>query len=97
MPAEIRRRRPDEQRAEFVDLSRRGRHQENGRRGGTENVPYIVGLGRACELAAVGIGVAIRALGFARHEYRRPACGQVALRAVERRVFLSGNRAIVFD
>jgi cysteine desulfurase len=29
-----------------------GGHQENGRRGGTENVPYIVGLGRACELAA---------------------------------------------
>jgi cysteine desulfurase len=29
-----------------------GGHQENGRRGGTENVPYIVGLGRACRLAA---------------------------------------------
>ncbi len=30
----------------------RGGHQEKGRRAGTENAPYIIGLGRACELAA---------------------------------------------
>jgi cysteine desulfurase len=29
-----------------------GGHQEKGRRGGTENVPFIIGLGKACELAA---------------------------------------------
>ena len=32
-----------------------GGHQESGRRAGTENVPAIVGLGRACELAAKNI------------------------------------------
>lgn len=30
-----------------------GGHQENGRRGGTENTPSIIGLGKACELAAL--------------------------------------------
>lgn len=28
-----------------------GGHQERGRRAGTENIPYIVGIGKACELA----------------------------------------------
>jgi len=33
-----------------------GGHQEKGRRGGTENTPYIIGLGRASELALESIG-----------------------------------------
>jgi cysteine desulfurase len=32
-----------------------GGHQERGRRGGTENTPSIVGLGKACELAAINM------------------------------------------
>ena len=32
-----------------------GGHQESARRAGTENVPYIVGLAKACELARTGM------------------------------------------
>ena len=32
-----------------------GGHQESGRRAGTENVPYIIGLAKACELARLGM------------------------------------------
>jgi cysteine desulfurase len=32
-----------------------GGHQERGRRGGTENVPYIIGMAKACELATASL------------------------------------------
>lgn len=32
-----------------------GGHQERGRRGGTENVPYIIGLAKACELSKAAL------------------------------------------
>ena len=32
-----------------------GGHQERARRAGTENVPYIIGLAKACELARLGM------------------------------------------
>jgi len=34
-----------------------GGHQEKGRRGGTENTPSIIALGKACELAAANLPV----------------------------------------
>ena len=34
-----------------------GGHQEGGRRGGTENTAFIIGLGKACELAKQNLGV----------------------------------------
>ncbi|MDX2439536.1 MAG: cysteine desulfurase NifS, partial [Desulfobacterales bacterium] len=34
-----------------------GGHQEGGRRGGTENTAFIIGLGKACELAKQNMGI----------------------------------------
>jgi cysteine desulfurase len=40
--------------------------QEGGRRAGTENVPAIVGLGKACEVAASGLGSRVEQLTLMR-------------------------------
>ena len=43
-----------------------GGHQERSRRAGTENVPYIVGLAKACELARLGMAAEGRQLAALR-------------------------------
>ena len=43
-----------------------GGHQESGRRAGTENVPYIVGLAKACELATANMELESRQVGAMR-------------------------------
>jgi cysteine desulfurase len=48
-----------------IDSLIHGARQEKGRRAGTENVPYMVGLGKACELAGQAIsefGTKVKAL-----------------------------------
>lgn len=43
-----------------------GGHQENGRRAGTENVPYIVGLAKACEIATANLETEAETVGAMR-------------------------------
>ena len=43
-----------------------GGHQERTRRAGTENVPYIVGLAKACELARLGMAKEATQIGALR-------------------------------
>lgn len=43
-----------------------GGHQENGRRAGTENVPYIVGLAKACDIATTNMAAEAEAVGALR-------------------------------
>lgn len=49
----------------------RGGHQERGRRAGTENVPYIIGLGVAADLAASNIDQENRQMGTLRDKLER--------------------------
>ena len=43
-----------------------GGHQERSRRAGTENVPYIIGLAKACELARLGMAKEAAEIGALR-------------------------------
>lgn len=43
-----------------------GGHQEHARRAGTENVPYIIGFAKACELARLGIDEEAEKIGALR-------------------------------
>jgi cysteine desulfurase len=43
-----------------------GGHQESGRRAGTENVPYIIGLAKACEIATANLDTEAKIVGAMR-------------------------------
>ena len=43
-----------------------GGHQESSRRAGTENMPYIIGLAKACEMARIGMEAEQRQLAALR-------------------------------
>jgi cysteine desulfurase len=55
-----------------------GAGHEAGRRAGTENVPYIVGLGKACEIARLGLGPAT---------HSESECSSAKLRRLRDRLF----------
>ncbi len=62
-----------------------GGHQERGRRGGTENVPGIVGLGEACRLAKAEMAEEVRRLAALRDRLEREV-----LKAIPR-AFVNGD------
>jgi cysteine desulfurase len=73
------------QRGTKITPSIMGGHQERSRRAGTENVPYIVGLGKACELAT------LRMEEDAAHERRLRDRLEVGLLATCKGARVNGN------
>jgi cysteine desulfurase len=66
-----------------VDPLIHGASQENGRRAGTENVPYMVGLGEACELAGHDLeeyGTRVRSLRDRLHQCLSDGLGSDTVR-----------------
>jgi len=59
-----------------------GGHQEHGRRGGTENVASIVGLGRACQLAGENLAEENQRVKALRDKLEQGLLEQVPLAAV---------------
>ena len=64
-----------------------GGHQENGRRAGTENVPYIVGLAKACELAMANLETEATTVGAMRDKL------EAGILAKCQNVRINGDRA----
>ena len=55
-----------------------GGHQERGRRGGTENVASIIGLGKACELAAKHIKVENKQVEYLRDKLEHAILNRIS-------------------
>lgn len=64
-----------------------GGHQERGRRGGTENVPAIIALGKACELARAGMEEEIKTLSALRDKLENAVVTSIP------RVHVNGDKA----
>ena len=64
-----------------------GGHQENGRRAGTENVPYIVGLAKACEIATANLETEAKTVGAMRDKL------EAGILATCQNVRVNGDRA----
>ena len=63
-----------------------GGHQEKNKRGGTENVPGIIGLGKACELANINLANHMKHLQELRDYYIQQVEEKISY------VYLNGSR-----